>query len=313
MPVTKPTIVPRWATDANRTVQPPENGALVTSKDMGFLVSTRPPARFANWLFNNIYLWILWLQDLNNQDFTAGGVGAWNGGHSFKASISVEAPLASNQDAASFNGDGTGRGVSSVGGSSGGTGVYGAGGGGNSIGLEGYGTGTAPGGMILGGSNGAGLLLSAGGGNNPGLDCYSMGTAPAARFNAGLFLNGTQPAATVDPGANVLHATNILKAQGMVVTNGAGGYVLHDALNVASVTVAAGYIELNWAGNFANTHYSPVVSSWYTGVVFVVAAIDFGNQTAAKTRIYFRDVIGNTALDPQTTVITFTFVAGGRQ
>ena len=68
--------------------------AYVTStpvtKDSGWLPNTQPPAQWFNWLFNLIYLWILWLQDIANQNFTSSGVGPWTAPHDFTQSITVE-------------------------------------------------------------------------------------------------------------------------------------------------------------------------------------------------------------------------------
>lgn len=146
---TKPTDTPRWATSASRTVQPPENGALTTSKDAGFLNATRPPARFLNWILNNIYTWVLWLQDINNQTFTSGGVGAWTKPHQFTTSVA-------NTTAGSFQGNGTGAGVSATGGGSNGTGMT-CSGGGNGYAVLGTGNGSNPAGAFVGAADGAGV------------------------------------------------------------------------------------------------------------------------------------------------------------
>ena len=53
---TKPTDLPRWATDAGRTLEPTSG-----EKDTGWQAGYKPPARKMNWLFNTIYDWIVWL------------------------------------------------------------------------------------------------------------------------------------------------------------------------------------------------------------------------------------------------------------
>lgn len=54
----RPSQFPRWADvdpDEN-VVEPPEN-----KKDVGWVENEKPPARFFNWLFYNIYRWVSWL------------------------------------------------------------------------------------------------------------------------------------------------------------------------------------------------------------------------------------------------------------
>lgn len=168
----KPTKTPRWGTLANRTVEPPENGTLTTSKDQGFIVATKPPARFVNWLFNNIYTWILWLQDINNQPFTAAGVGAWSRGQEFT-------PTTANETAAVFTGNGSAAGITSIGGSSNGTGVM-AIGQGNGFGISCTAVGIFPAGFFENDGPGAGVSGQAGpDGNAPGGEFTGGGTGDA--------------------------------------------------------------------------------------------------------------------------------------
>jgi hypothetical protein len=54
----KPSNLPRWATDAGRTLEPTSG-----EKDTGWQAGYKPPARKMNWLFNLIYSWFAWLSD----------------------------------------------------------------------------------------------------------------------------------------------------------------------------------------------------------------------------------------------------------
>ncbi len=56
----KPTITPRWADipQVPDRIEEPNSA----KKDVGFAPAERPPAEFLNWLFNLVYLWILYLQ-----------------------------------------------------------------------------------------------------------------------------------------------------------------------------------------------------------------------------------------------------------
>lgn len=55
---TRPTAFPRWATDANRTLEPSSG-----EKDTGWEVRKKPPARKMNWLQYLAYLWALYHDD----------------------------------------------------------------------------------------------------------------------------------------------------------------------------------------------------------------------------------------------------------
>jgi len=58
MAETKPDRVARWATDADRTVEPSSG-----QKDTGWEVNKKPPPRFMNWLQNFAYRWFAWLNE----------------------------------------------------------------------------------------------------------------------------------------------------------------------------------------------------------------------------------------------------------
>lgn len=61
----QPTEKPRWA-DVGGDIIEPNTG----KKDVGFVGGERPLAQFLNWLFNLIYLWILWLISLTQETLT---------------------------------------------------------------------------------------------------------------------------------------------------------------------------------------------------------------------------------------------------
>ncbi len=154
---TKPTSVPRWANvKAGAIVEPPETSAnpLVTTKDTGVLPNTRTPAQYANWVWHLQYLWILWLQDINNQAFTAAGVGAWTKTHEFS-------PTVANTGGAIFTGNGTGLGLASYGGGSNGTGIY-CEGRGDGNGINAIANGAGPAGAFENGASGPGLTAQGG-------------------------------------------------------------------------------------------------------------------------------------------------------
>jgi hypothetical protein len=111
----KPTTLPKWATDAGTTVEPAAG-----QKAAGFVVSTRPPARWANWLLNNLYTWMQYLN----------------------------APV----------GTGAGPGLEATGGATAGSGLIGVGGAGGGYGVEGIGQAAGPGVHGTGGATGPGVV-----------------------------------------------------------------------------------------------------------------------------------------------------------
>ncbi len=58
MAETKPTSLPRWATDANRTLEPTAG-----EKGTGWVLGERAPARHMNWLQNLAHLWFKWIDE----------------------------------------------------------------------------------------------------------------------------------------------------------------------------------------------------------------------------------------------------------
>jgi hypothetical protein len=53
----EPSTLPRWATDGGTTTEPSSG-----KKDTGWVQGERAPAKWFNWLFNVIYLWLVWLR-----------------------------------------------------------------------------------------------------------------------------------------------------------------------------------------------------------------------------------------------------------
>jgi len=79
MAETKPTKVARWATDANRTLEPSSG-----EKDTGWQVQKKPPGRKMNWLQWVAYKWFAWLNErmidgATAADFVVQGVDAGAG------------------------------------------------------------------------------------------------------------------------------------------------------------------------------------------------------------------------------------------
>lgn len=56
----KPSTTPRWATDGGAPITEPVAGR----KDSGWAVADRPAAQHVNWLFNLIYLWLIWFDEV---------------------------------------------------------------------------------------------------------------------------------------------------------------------------------------------------------------------------------------------------------
>ncbi len=161
MPVSKPTDVPRWATgSASYVVAPPETGtAGVITKDTGAIPNQTMPAFYFNWPLNLTYLWILWIQDINNQEFDSSGVGAWTAPHEFQAGINVTCSLTDTAGITS-TGNGTGPGLVGVGGTAS-NGVLGSAANAQPA-VYGLNIGTGCGGKFQGGGSSAGLLAIGG-------------------------------------------------------------------------------------------------------------------------------------------------------
>lgn len=102
MPVAKPTSVPTWATTAGNTVVP--SGGRQAS---GWTAGDKPAAKHFNWLFNLIYLWILYLQDLANQVWNWTAAHTFSGGVTFASNLTVNAGKTINMGGNAVNSVGT--------------------------------------------------------------------------------------------------------------------------------------------------------------------------------------------------------------
>lgn len=173
----KPTDLPEWATTGGTTLEPSAG-----EKAAGWTASTRPPARWMNWLLNLIYKWV---QYLNAPVGTGAGAGMAATGGSTSGPGFQGTGGAPNGAGQVGQGTGTGAGGSFVGGASSGTGCSGTGGGPNGHGQVGQGTGTGSGGAFTGGANGPGVQATAGGGNNDGVRGVGSGTGAGGNFSGG--------------------------------------------------------------------------------------------------------------------------------
>lgn len=88
MPVSKPTSLPRWATDGSALLTEPSSG----KKDVGWEVE-EPPADWMNWLQNLVYQWLHYLDDLEAQALT------WTAEHVFDDDVTVNGELTVNNAA----------------------------------------------------------------------------------------------------------------------------------------------------------------------------------------------------------------------
>lgn len=55
----EPTDLPRWATDAGRTTEP-----VSAKKDVGWVAGEEPAPEHMNWLQNNLYEWMIYVQEI---------------------------------------------------------------------------------------------------------------------------------------------------------------------------------------------------------------------------------------------------------
>jgi hypothetical protein len=323
---TKPTTLPRWATDGAALLVEPNEG----KKDIGWVVAEPPPAQVVNWQENLTYQWCAYLDDLENQALV------WTKQHNWTAPVVVQpgSPDYDNADAITATGNGVGRGITAVGGSSGGVGLYCLGGT-NSYGLEVAGHGTGVGAVIAGGVSGRGAHISAGGGNNTGARVWGTGTGVAAEFfggasggsgleatpggsstvavdckTGGVKFSGTQPTSTADPGQNVLWALLGARAFGHITTNGSGGVTVSDGCNVATVGVTSSYVQITVARAFASVNYCCL--AFPSDATARIMSGEYASRTTTSFRIYTWNDAGVT-VNPSTVAFRFCFVVFGRQ
>lgn len=192
----KPSTTPRWANVLVGAIVEPSSG----EKDTGGVPGTAPPARKINWLFNLIWQWIVYLEDIANIAWT------WTVVHTFQRGIIVTQATA-NTSGVTTTGNGVNPGVFSVGGSGGGTGVIGIGAGvgvgGSFIGGN---TAGATGLLATGGIGGAIGILGTGTNNNQGGNFLGHGGAPGVTATGGSG-GGTGGTFTGGTGGNGLSST----------------------------------------------------------------------------------------------------------
>jgi hypothetical protein len=226
MPVTKPTVLPDWASSTTglaRTTAPPSQDVLD-----GWAPGYRPPAQYLNWNFRQTTNWLKWLQDINNQAFT------WSSAQAFSAGLTGStATLTGALSAASAVLSGALTAASGV--------LTG----GLTIDSAGANIGTITSSLKLGGGGeGIGSKRNAGGNVN-GLDFYTASTARMQIANGGqVSING---------GLAVLAGGISVTAGGVNVS---GGSQFNSGLTVAGGTLAAAAVtasSLGVTGNYTST------------------------------------------------------------
>lgn len=286
----KPSQLPRIATSAGRTVQPPENGTTTTTKDYGFIGGTRPPARFMNWWLNLIYQWCQYLDDIEAQALN------WTNHHTFSTASGVSVDIQGGDPTAAVltvtnNDNGAGgafyAGPGSVGlfgqGGVGAPGVLAGVAGGNSPAVQGVGAGTGAGVYGIGGSTGPGIKgqgnggaaggLFNGGANGPGV----WGIAGTGNGQGGLFSGSGSSqgvACTGGPtsGIGLIAAAGGGNASGAQVTGSGSG------AGVTATGGATGYGGIFSGGATSGAGVSGTGTGGFVGGVFVGASGASGIQ-----------------------------------
>lgn len=98
---------------------------------------------------------------------------------------------------------------------------------------------------------------------------------------------------------------------GRFACNGLGAVstVSHRGVNTGAVTVTSTYIQIGFSDAFANTDYSPVVSS-LDGDTFRFYAVNASNLNASYLRVYVSDAAG-APIDPTANVCRFALQVHG--
>lgn len=195
MGVLKPGTLPQWATTGGTTVEP--SGG---QKAAGFAVGTKPPARWVNWLFNNLYTWIQYIDAPQGSAGTTGGDaftgtgGTGSGGTGGAGLAGVGG--ATNGIGVKGTGSGTGPGILGLGAgtpvtatSTTGSGVVGKGGQTNGFGGEFFGKGSGAGAVGTGGSSSGAPGLSGIGGSSNGIGVLGTGVGTGIGVK-GVGING---------------------------------------------------------------------------------------------------------------------------
>ena len=202
-PVPKPNVLPQWASTtaggaptAGTCVTPPVTGAAGTvCQANGWIPGKAPPAQYLNWFMNNVCQWIAWLNDINNQPFTPGGVGGWGNLHAFNAGLDASNPSGPAIIAQGGSGNPAIQATCTYGspaitaqGASGQPGIVSTGGL-NAAGVAARGSGSGDGLDATGGATGNGVTAIGGSSNGYGLSAQSSGFAAAIYAQA----SGTAP------------------------------------------------------------------------------------------------------------------------
>jgi hypothetical protein len=87
--VSKPSKLPRWATNAFAVSEPDE-----LKKGMGYAAGEKPAPRLMNWLFNTIYGWCAYLSGLHTEPEFLGQLYTWTNTHVFQLGAVVSQLLA---------------------------------------------------------------------------------------------------------------------------------------------------------------------------------------------------------------------------
>jgi hypothetical protein len=77
--MSKPTVLPRWATDVNTTTDPGE-----AKKNTGYFAGEKPAPKVLNWLLNLNYLWNSYVANLENEPDFLGKLYRWTAKHDFQ-------------------------------------------------------------------------------------------------------------------------------------------------------------------------------------------------------------------------------------
>jgi len=227
----KPTTLPQWATDGGATLEPAAG-----VKGTGFVVGTRPPARWMNWILNTTYQWMQYL----------------------------DAPVGTGSSAA----------ITGTGGDSDGPGLKGIGGATNGVGIEGAGTGTGAGGYFYGATaTGARGVIGYGssGGTTGGDGGYFRGGTGSSTDGAGVVAvgqdNGIGIVATgVTGAAGTFDSANTLAT--VQVNNSGTGYGIRTESTGGGILGQADSSAAGVRGANSNTTTgSGVYGSGYHGVV----------------------------------------------
>ncbi len=222
----KPSSLPTWATDGGTTLEPSAG-----EKAAGWVVGTRAPARWMNWVLNLIYQWTQYLDapvgtgagagiDATGGSTSGSGLKGTGGAPNGKG---LEGVGTGSGAGVTGTGGTTGAGVTGTGGATSGAGVTGTATAGNSDGVQGNGQGSGDGVQGTGGATGAGVRGI--GGATSGAGVFGTGTAGNAKggdftaHGSGTGVSGTGGSSNGTGVVGTGGATNGIGVQG----NGTGG------------------------------------------------------------------------------------------